>query len=188
MANFGTQSVLEVVKELARLADYEIGLDGDGAFFFRNKEVTPSAVLTFDESNVEKVNTITPGWDRVYNSIRATYGSFVKEVDSVSEGESAPTSIDIYGVRSLSVGGGNLVLQTDADLATVMAKRYYSRYHLPKQRVTLSTRFMPEMELGDRVTLNLSTPRPIGSTIDARIAGVAHSLMDVRTEFDLVEV
>lgn len=188
MANFGTSSVLDVIKELAKLADYEIGLNGDGAFFFRNKSISSTPVLVLDDTNVEKVTNATPGWDRVFNSIRATYGSFVKEVDSVSEGESSPTSMDVYGVRSLSVGGGNLVLQTDADLATVMAKRYFSRYHLPKKRMTLSTRFMPEMELGDRVTVSIASPRPIGSTFDARIAGVAHSLMDVRTEFDLVEV
>ena len=130
----------------------------------------------------------TPGWDRVYNKIRGAFGSFVKEVDSTTEGESSPTSIERFGLRSLSVGGGNLVLQTDADLATVMAKRYFERYHLPKRRATLTARFMPEMELGDRVTLDISSPRPIGQIYDGRVVGIAHSLMEMRTEFDLVEV
>jgi hypothetical protein len=188
MANFGTQSVLDVIKELAKIADYEIGLDGDGAFFFRNKTVPAAAVLILDDTNVEKVANATPGWDRVYNKIRSSFGAFVKEVDSTSEGEASPTSISKFGVRSLSVGGGNLVLQTDADLATVMAKRYFSRYHLPKRRATLTARFMPEMELGDRVTLNISSPRPVGESFDARVVGIAHSLMDMKTEFDLVEV
>ncbi|MCG3204099.1 MAG: hypothetical protein KCHDKBKB_00802 [Elusimicrobia bacterium] len=188
MANFGTQSVLDVIKELAKIADFEIGLDGDGAFFFRNKTIPSIPVLVLDDSNVEKVANATPGWDRIYNKIRSTFGSFVKEVDSSTEGEASPTSIAKFGVRSLSVGGGNLVLQTDADLATVMAKRYFSRYHLPKRRATLTARFMPEMELGDRVTLDISSPRPIAQSFDARVVGIAHSLMDMRTEFDLVEV
>jgi hypothetical protein len=47
---------------------------------------------------------------------------------------------------------------------------------------------MPEMELGDRVSLNISSPRPIAQPFDARIVGIAHSLMDMRSEFDLVEV
>ncbi|MCG3204948.1 MAG: hypothetical protein KCHDKBKB_01665 [Elusimicrobia bacterium] len=188
MANFGTQSVLEVIKELAKIADYEIGLEGNGAFFFRNKTVPATPVLVLDDTNVEKVANATPGWDRVYNKIRGAFGSFVKEVDSTTEAEPSPTSIERFGLRSLSVGGGNLVLQTDADLATVMAKRYFERYHLPKRRTTLTARFMPEMELGDRVTLSISAPRPIGEVFDARIVGIAHSLMDMRTEFDLVEV
>jgi hypothetical protein len=188
MANFGTQSVLDVIKEIAKIADYEIGLEGNGAFFFRNKTVPATPVLVLDDTNVEKVANATPGWDRVYNKIRGAFGSFVKEVDSTTEGEPSPTSIERFGLRSLSVGGGNLVLQTDADLATVMAKRYFERYHLPKRRTTLTARFMPEVELGDRITLNISEPRPIGEVFDARVVGIAHSLMDMRTEFDLVEV
>jgi len=188
MANFGTQSILDVIKELAKIADFEIGLGGDGAFFFRNKGTSSPASLVLDDSNVEKVNTFTPGWDRVYNKIRASFGSFVKEVDSETEGESAPSSIDRFGVRSLPVGGGNLVFQTDVDLATVMAKRYFNRYHLPKRRATIVARFMPELELGDRVTLNITSPRPIAQSFDARIIGIAHSLMDMRSELDLIEV
>lgn len=188
MANFGTQSILDVIKELAKIADYEIGLDGDGAFFFRNKTIPAISVLVLNDTNVEKVANATPGWDRVYNKIRASFGSFTKEIDSETEGEASPTSMDRFGVRALPVGGGNLVFQTDVDLATVMAKRYFARYHLPKRRATLSARFMPEMELGDRVSLNIASPRPIAQPFDARIVGIAHSLMDMRSEFDLVEV
>jgi hypothetical protein len=188
MANFGTQSILDVIKELAKIADFEIGLDGDGAFFFRNKVIPATSILFLDDANVEKVANATPGWDRIYNTIRVSYGAYVKEVDSTSEGEASPTSIAKFGVRSLSVGGGNLVLQTDADLASVMAKRYFERYHLPKRRATLTARFMPELELGDRVTVNINIPRPILQPFDARVVGIAHSLMDMRTELDLVEV
>ncbi len=188
MANFGTQSILDVIKELARIADYEIGLDGDGAFFFRNKTIPATSVLVLDDTNLEKVANTTPGWDRVYNSIRASFGSFIKEANSESEGESPPTSVDRFGVRPLSVGGGNLVLQTDADLATVMAKRYFDRYRTPKRQATVSARFMPELELGDRVTLNISNPRPIAQTFDARVIGISHSLMEPRSELNLAEV
>lgn len=188
MANFGTQSVLDVIKELAKIADFEIGLNGDGRFFFRNKTVSPSPALVLDDTNMSKVNTFSPGWDRVYNKIRASFGSFVKEVDSISEGEAAPNSMDKYGIRSLSVGGGNLVLQTDADLATVMAKRYFERYHLPKRRATVVARFMPELELGDRVTLSVSQPRQIAESFDARVVGVALDMMEYRSEINLEQV
>jgi hypothetical protein len=188
MANFASRSVLEVIKELARLADFEIGMDGDGRFFFRNKAAGATPVLTLDGSNIEKVQSISPGWDRVYNSIRASFGQFLKTADSTTEGDAAPTSIQRFGVRPLSIGGGSLTYQTDVDLASVMAKRYFSRYKEPKRRVTLVARFMPELELGDRVTFSVPEPRRIGQTFDARVLGIAHDLMNFRTELDLLEV
>jgi hypothetical protein len=71
--------------ELAKIADFEIGLDGDGKFFFRNKTTGASPVLTLDGSNLEKVQSFSPGWDRVFNSIRATFGSYVQESNSTTE-------------------------------------------------------------------------------------------------------
>jgi hypothetical protein len=188
MANLGESSVLDAIDELAKIADFERGLDGNGNFFFRNKQAAASPVLVLNDANVEKVNSFIPGWDRVYNKVQATFGNFIKEANSTTEGESTPTSQKQYGDRLLSIGGGNLVFQTDVDLATVMAKRYFSRYHLPKRRVNVTARFMPEMELGDRVTFNVSIPRRIAQPFDARILGIAHDLMDFRTEFDLQEV
>lgn len=188
MANFSSRSVLNVIKELAKIADFEIGLDGEGKFFFRNKSFSSSPVMTLDGSNVEKVNSISTGWDRIYNSVRASFGQFVKAADSLTENEPAPTSNQRFGIRPLSIGGGSLIFQTDVDLATVMAKRYFNRYKEPKQRVTLTARFMPELELGDRVGFNVSIPRQIGQAFDARVLGIAHDLMNFRTEIDLMEI
>ncbi|OGR89710.1 MAG: hypothetical protein A2992_06330 [Elusimicrobia bacterium RIFCSPLOWO2_01_FULL_59_12] len=186
MVNLGTRTVWDVLTELAKIADFEIGLDGEGKFFFRNKSPGATPVLTLDGSNLEKVQSCSPGWDRVYNSIRSTFGSYVREIDPSTEGEPSPTSIDRFGARSLSVGGGSLVFQTDVDLATVMARRYFSRYKEPKRRATVVARFMPELELGDRVAVTLQIPRQILEPFEARILGVAHDLMNMRTELDLI--
>lgn len=188
MANYGSRSVLDVIKELARIADFELGLDGEGKFFFRNKSAAAAPVLVLDGSNVERVQSLVPGWDRVFNSIRATFGAFVKTADSASEGDPAPTSNRRFGVRPLPIGGGSLIFQTDVDLATVMAKRYFGRYKEPKRRTTLIARFMPEIELGDRVTFSIPSPRQVGQSFDARVLGVAHDLMGFRTELDLLEI
>ncbi|OGS32986.1 MAG: hypothetical protein A2218_10390 [Elusimicrobia bacterium RIFOXYA2_FULL_53_38] len=188
MANFASRSVLDIIKELAGLADFEIGLNGEGKFFFRNKTAAVSPVLTLDDSNIEKASNMAPGWDRVYNSIRATFGKFLKTADSTTEAESPPTSIQRFGVKPLSVGGGSLVFQNDVDLATVMAKRYFLRYKEPKRRATVTTRFMPELELGDRVTFSVQQPRSLGPAYDARVLGIAQDLMNFRTELDLMEV
>lgn len=187
MVNLGTRTVLDVLYELAKIADFEVGLDGDGRFFFRNKDAAGIPVLTLDDSNLEKVQSFSPGWDRIYNSIRASFGSFIREIDSQTESDPSPTSIDRFGVRSLSVGGGSLVFQTDVDLATVMARRYWSRYKEPKRRTTVVARFMPELELGDRVSLSVISPRPVVQVFDARILGIAHDLMGFKSELDLME-
>ncbi len=187
MVNLGTRTVLDVLYELAKIADFEVGLDGDGRFFFRNKDASGVSVLTLDDSNLEKVQSFSPGWDRVYNSIRSSFGPFVREIDSITESDPSPTSMDRFGVRSLSVGGGSLVFQTDVDLATVMARRYWTRYKEPKRRVTVVARYMPEVELGDRVSMNVISPRPIAQVFDAKILGIAHDLMGFKTELDLME-
>ena len=188
MANYGGRSVLDVLKELARIADFELGLDGEGRFFFRNKAASGTNLLSMDDSNVERIQSFSPGWERVYNSIRATFGDFVRTADSASEGEVSPTSNQRFGIRPLFVGGGNLVFQTDVDLATMMAKRYFGRYKEPKRRATVVARFMPELELGDRVGFSVASPRRIGQAFDARVVGIAHDLMDFRTELDLLEI
>ncbi len=188
MANYGGRATLDVLKELARIADFELGVDGEGRFFFRNKAAAVTSVLTLDESNIERVQSVTPGWGRVFNSVRATFGQFVKTANPQTEGEPAPTSIQRFGFRPLSVGGGSLMFQTDVDLATVMARRYFGRYKEPKRRVTLTARFMPELELGDRVTFNVASPRRVGQPFDVRVLGIAHDLMNFRTELDLLEI
>lgn len=188
MTNFGARSVMDVLKELAKIADSYLGLNGEGGVFFKNKTASSTPVLTLDGSNVEKVHSISPGWDRIYNSIRANFGEFAKTADSYTEGEPAPTSIQRFGVRSLSVGAGGMLFQADVDLATVMAKRYFSRYKAPKRRATVTTRFLPEMELGDPVLFNVPAPRQIGEAFNAKVVGIAHDLMSFRTEMDLLEI
>jgi hypothetical protein len=187
-ANVSGKSVLDVVNELARIADFEIGLKGDGSFFFRNKVTGSLPVAVLDDSNTERVNSFSPGWERVFNRIQSSFGDFIKEIDPASEGDPSPTSTDKFGDRFLSVGGGSLIYQTDVDLATVMAKRYYSRYKEPRRRITLVVRFMPELELGHRVTVRINIPRQIAQPFDARILGIAHDLMNFRTELDLQEI
>ncbi len=188
MANLGSRTVWDVLTELAKIADFEIGLDGEGRFFFRNKSPAAVPVTTLDGANLEKVQSFSPGWDRVFNSIRATFGSYIQEADSQTENETSPTSSERYGERSLSVGGGSLVFQTDVDLATVMTRRYFSSYKEPKRRATVVGRFMPELELGDRVAVDVQIPRQVLQSFDARVLGVAHDLMNFKTELDLLEV
>lgn len=188
MASMNSRSALDVLKELASIADFEIGMDGSGKFFFRNKSPAATAVATLNDSNIEIVQSVSTGWDRVFNTIRATYGGFVKVADSVSEADPAPTSVTRFGVKPLNLSGGQLLFEADVDLATMMAKRYFGRYKEPKRRIVLIARFMPELDLGDRVTFSLFIPRQIGQPFDTRILGIAHDLMNFRTELDLLEI
>jgi hypothetical protein len=49
-------------------------------------------------------------------------------------------------------------------------------------------RYMPELELGDQVAVNVQIPRQILQIFDSRVLGVAHDLMSFKTELDLLEV
>lgn len=186
-ANVGGRSVLSVIKELAELAAFEFGFTGEGKFFFRSRQPSGSPVLTLDDSNVLSVEDLRPGWDRVYNLVSATFGSYTATISPETEGEANPHSIDRYGARRLQVGGGSLAFQTDADLATVLARRYYSAYKLPKRCVSLTARFMPELELGDKVLYTLARPRQVGQAFEARVLGISHDLMAMKTELELLE-
>lgn len=189
MANYGNNSVLEIIKELARISDFEIGIDGEGKFFFRNKFKQQTPVITLDALNVIEINNIACGYDRVYNSIQANFGRFFKLADSTTENEPEPTSIKRFGTRVLSVGGGNMLFESDVDLASVMAKRYFNNYKEPKHRLTLTTRFMPELDLGDIARLNLKIGnRQIIPEFNAKIIGIAHDLMEFKTELELLEL
>ena len=189
LANYGHGSVLSVITELAGIADAELGVNGAGAFFFRDKHAGTTPVRTLDDSNVLDVLSCSPGWDRVFNSVKAEFGPFRYIADSASESDPAPTSERRFGTRSLPLGGGNLMFQQDVDLATVMARRYWTRYKEPKRRLTVKTRWMPEVELGDRVVYDVQKPRRIGpSHLDARVIGVALDAMGFTTEIELMEV
>lgn len=189
MANYGTKSVLEVIKDLAKISDFEIGIDGEGKFFFRNKHRENSPVITLDSSNVISINNVTYGYDWVYNSIRANYGKFSKLCDSFTESEPQPSSITRFGRRALSISGIDILFESDVDLASVMAKRYFNNYKEPKYRITLSVRFMPELDLGDIVQLDLETSgRQMLPQCNAKIIGIAHDLMNFKTELELLEI
>ncbi|PJB26490.1 MAG: hypothetical protein CO113_03340 [Elusimicrobia bacterium CG_4_9_14_3_um_filter_62_55] len=190
LANLGRgRSALSVVEEVARISDSEIGVNGSGAFFYRDKSVSPTPEITLDDENVLEVLDFNEGWDRVFNSIKAEFGDFRKIADSASEGDPAPTSERRFGTRSLPVGGGNLLFQRDVDLATAMAKRYFPRHKEPKRRLTLRVRWMPEVELGDRALYDVAKPRRIGpSSLDARVIGVALDPMGFETELELQEI
>ncbi|MBI4395958.1 MAG: hypothetical protein HY548_02610 [Elusimicrobia bacterium] len=187
MANLGTRKVLDVVKEVAKLADYEIGVNGEGKFFFRNKSSSTAPVAVLDESNILEVSSLNPGWDRVFNRIEAHFGSFSFVVNSQTEGDPPPTSNDQYEERSLSVGGGSLMFNADVDLATSLGRRYYRRYKDPKKRGTLVLRYMPELEPGDPVAVRLGQPDFLAQSFNARILGLAHDDLRRKTEASLRE-
>ena len=189
MANFGNNSVLSILKELAKIADFEIGINGEGCFFFRNKHKQAEPVITLDANNIEKINSISYGYDRVYNSIMANFGKFYKLADSSTENEPEPSSITKFGTRVLSVGSSGMLFESDVDLATVMAKRYFNSYKTPKKRITLTARFMPELELSDVVHLKLQAFNyEFLPEFNAKITGIAHDLMNFKTELDLLEL
>lgn len=188
MAQMNSRTVWDVLEELATIADYYIGMDSSGNFFFKDKVTSPTSLLTLDNSNVLQVQSFGPGWDRVFNWITASFGSFSVVINSASQNEPAPTSVSRFGVRPYSTNSGQLLYQTDEDLATLIGQRYFNRYKEPKRTAVVIARYMPEVELGDHVSYSVFIPRQIGQPFDARVVGIAHDLMKFTTELDLMEI
>ena len=125
-------------------------------FFFRKKDVGSIADFTFRQG--DRYIGIVPGklaYDRVYNQIRVEYGSYTAEVNPVTEGDSAPTSWDLYGKNQLNISGGQLFVNTNADIATGTAEAKYNRFKDPKLFFSVRAKMIQQIELSDVIDLEL---------------------------------
>jgi len=190
LANYGRGSkVLAVLREITGITDRVIGVNGNGSFFFKARTVPGSPSKVLDDSNVLEPLAFSPGWEGVFNIVRATFGNFRAVADAASVGEGSPTSENQFGDRPLDLPGTSLLFQKDVDLATALVKKARERLRLPKRRLTVRVRWMPEVELLDRVTYNVVKPRQIGpANLDAIVAGATQDPEGWTTELDLLEI
>ena len=108
-------------------------------------------------TNIINVDNFSSGWARIKNKIIATWGAFIRTVSSITEGDASPTSIEKYGTQELSISSTNIEIDADLDAATGLAYLYYSRYSTPKKMCRIITKMLPQLELGDTVTVNYKT-------------------------------
>jgi len=147
-------SCLAALEQLAQMACYEIGFDAQDQFIFRPRNTSLSPVAEINSKNVIAFTNMSDGADRIFNRIVAEYGNYRTVADPTSEGDTAPTSQDKFGVKELSIQAGNFLLEEAADLAIAVAPTVYEYTSKARRRVSIDARFDLRLELGDRVLAN----------------------------------
>lgn len=163
-ANMTNKSAWTATNELAEILDFEFGFTADDVFFFKDKEFGETVIYLSDkydeaskEVNVKRADSIGYDYDRVYNVIKAKYGTYEVEKRADQENETRPDSIDKYGEKEYSISKSDSWLtDADAGIAQEFAERYYSRYKDAKRTCRVEIRVAPEIELGDVAEITLA--------------------------------
>nr|BDD45350.1 hypothetical protein 26 [Elusimicrobiota bacterium] len=154
-ANFSGMSVQTAMEELAKIFDYEIGIDTEGKFFFRRKNTSPDIDMQLSHDiNIIDIDNFNSGWSRVKNRVIANWGGFSRLMTPRTEDEPRPDSIDTYGTLELEVSGGTIEVDDTLDVAHGICQLYYERYKNPKKSFRIITKMLPQLELGDTVNVN----------------------------------
>jgi len=206
LCNFTSLKVYDAIKQLAVICDYEFGFNADGKFFFKPKNTSGYNLMNLtDYENVIRLDGLISGWERIYNNIEVIYGNYNKIINPDTENETHPHSIDIYGYKPLIISGGNLLLDENVDIATGIAKRYYSRYKNQRRYCKAYTIFLPQLELSDFVGIQVNALKIISRywgqdyyglgnnnspflQANMRVVGILHDLETWQSQIDLEEV
>jgi len=155
-ADFKGRSVLSAIKRLAFLTGSEFGFTNGKQFYFRPKTVAAASVLDLNQSNaIKRLGRFEMGYGKIVNTVGCTYGSYYAEVDSVTEGESSPTSIERFGRRvpRSPLVVNDFLFSNNADFAEALAKIFYTAGYQAKRRTKAYCRIIPHLELADVVSV-----------------------------------
>jgi len=194
LANFAGMTVGQAISELATLPNYEIGFESQDTvgeifpkYFFRRK--LPDEIVDFilaDYNHLKKVSVYDEGISWVRNRVEVTFGNYTARIDSVTEGEARPHSIDKYGVRKETLDLGKLIPESNIDTANSVAYSYYTKHKDPKFKVVAECDFLPQLDLGD--TIQFTSSR-MGISADLlKIEGIRIDFDNWKTQLDLREI
>jgi hypothetical protein len=159
LANFTGMKCDAAMAKLAKLCNYEYGMDDDGLFYFRPKETSTTPDLILDQKNIVEIVSLKPGWKEVINSAKVRYGndsSYCREYNSNSgiPPEASPTSADEFGLSLRYETMSHFLLENDVDLASGMAQKIYTDDHLAKIRTSILFRLIPHINLSNVLQLS----------------------------------
>jgi hypothetical protein len=204
-------NIYEAIQAIGTFTNFEFGFDEDEHFFFRSKTVGNS-VLDVHEGNFLTGVNQKSGYERVYGGVRATYGDIVRLITDdglFKESPKARVSNRIYDIQADS----NIVIPTSADIATGIARGLFEQLKLPRSRAKINTKFLPQLELSDVITVRAVQALPIkkwwmgdndvnlGDAVDmwgegeqmlfdapAKIIAARYDVQNAKCEFDIEEV
>lgn len=210
-ADFKQKTVFKAIARLAEITDMEYGFRGDGTFFFRNKPVVSASILDMDQSHfIQAVKTFNAGYDRVLNTAQVSYGPYYSEKNSITEGETPPTSVQRFGrkIRVLTIN--DFLFANNANFAAAIAEILYTNNFQAKRRIQLVSKIIPYIEIADVVTVSFFDSELIANTVfgdelqkepsfgkntnvimremPAKVVGISFDVMKHTSTLDLEEV
>jgi len=157
MANFTDLSVQQAIENLAFLINFEIGITALGKYFFRSKDASTEVDWAFEEDkDIIKIVSVKPLWEKVFNRMKVEYGNYVENSDALINAETRPNTIDKYGEKFLRLGGTNVFIHPDVNIAKGMIETYYNEYKDKgdKKEVVLDSKAIFQLDLGDTVSID----------------------------------
>jgi hypothetical protein len=138
-------------------------------YYFKPKDdVVETDIELFADEHYIKLFNYTEGWERVYNYVTADYGDYSYTANDDTELDEPPSSEDTYGLKKLSISGGDFLRKEDTNVATGTARRYYNTYKIPRKKLKLLCKFLFQIDLSDQVKVYSREPSKIGGIGDGR--------------------
>ncbi len=160
------ETCLSLMKKLADAERYIFFVSGDGSLHFRDRTpLTSTVAYTFfggsralegQAHTLIRVNSYVPARSKVYNRIRIKFNdantttSYYTKQEDWTWGDNS--SSFVFGVKTLSLE--NLWLNTAGAMA--LGDALYSEYRELKREINFDAKFMPNLTLLDRITVNFS--------------------------------
>lgn len=154
-AAFTGRNVYEAIQILGAFTNYEFGFGPDEVFFFRPKTPdSPTFTITQSDYN-SKIYAKVPGYERVFGTVRVTYGDITKEVTDDGDHVGSPKARVNDNVKDFTADDG-IVVAPSADIATGVARGLYAYSSVLRPRFKVATKFLPQIDLSDAVTVTHS--------------------------------
>jgi len=155
LVNLTGLNCYDALVQLAEMVSYEIGFKGNDVFIFRPRESTIASVGEINGDNFEGIDYLSEGIDRIFNRIDVQYGIYIKTVDSETEGDASPNSLEKYGLKEYGISSSQLLPAKSVNVADAIAPTVYAYTKDIRKRATLSVKFFVQFELGDILDVNI---------------------------------
>lgn len=194
------------MQKLSEAENYTMYVDNQAQFWFKEKSAV-AASITYHFSGVGDADRtwghnimqnieIDSGLDTVYNRVRIKYASedttssYYTKKETWNWGDSS--SSYRFGIRTYEYENTWLSPTTAAAIATTI----YNEYAEPKERVTIDAKFVPQLDVMDRVSLTYQSNVTKGGdlwgffTWDVGIWGgnVAYNINITNSEYKVIDI
>lgn len=191
LGNFSGMTCYDAVSELAKLSDFEWGIDDDETFFFRPRDASSTPDVTFAQNtNLAEIQYLNLGYDKFYSVVRAEFGSFVAE--QVAAADQIDSALEIVGRRFFTISS-QILVNKDTNVADGIAEIYATRLLQKRRSARIKTKYFPQVELSDTVSLTFNEDAFSGGTalisaLICKVVGTRHDPENAFSEFELEEI